>query len=240
MRLEPFVMFLNYLKTAIRNIWKYRTYSLINILGLAVGLAIFSLTTGFTIFQLGYNRFHRDADRIYCVVQELPSGEAGVRHSAVTRSPLRKLMKDEFAEIEDATRWIITGRTVVRHEDKKFYAEEGSIWLVDPNFLSFFTFEMISGDPESTFKEPNSIVLAESTARKYFKRLDVVGEKLTLWNDFELVVTGITRDPPDNSSLKYEALVSSDIYDWDTNWDIIGVTFVKLAEPDRPQLLEQK
>jgi putative ABC transport system permease protein len=233
-------MLLNYLKTAIRNIWKYRTYSLINIMGLAVGLALFSLTVGFSIFQLSYNAFHRDADRIYCVVQELPSGENGVRHSAVTRSPLRKLLKDEFSEIEDATRWIITGRTAVRHEDKKFYAEEGAIWFVDPNFLTFFTFEMISGDPATALKKPNSIILAESTALKYFERLDVVGDKLTLWNDIELVVTGITRDPPDNSSLKYEALVSSDIYDWDTNWDIVGVTFAKLSENTRPELLEQK
>jgi putative ABC transport system permease protein len=233
-------MFLNYLKTAIRNIWKYRTYSMINILGLAIGLALFSLTAGFTIFQLGYNNFHRDADRIYCVVQELPSGEAGIRHSAVTRSPLSKLLRDEFSEIEDATRWIITGRTVVRQGDKKFYAEEGSIWFVDPNFLTFFTFEMIAGDPETALKEPNSIILAESTARKYFAHIDIVGEKLTIWNNLELVVTGITRDPPNNSSLKYEALVSSDIYDWDTNWGIRGATFVKLSKQTRPEQLEDK
>jgi putative ABC transport system permease protein len=68
----------------------------------------------------------------------------------------------------------------------------------------------------------------------------VVGEKLTLWNELELVVKGITRDAPDNSSLKYEALVSSDIYDWDTNWDITGATFVKLSEHTRPDQLEQK
>ena len=224
-------MFLNYLKTAIRNIWKYRTYSLINILGLAVGLALFSLTTSFTIFQLGYNKFHRDADRIYCVVQEMPSGETGIRHTAVTRSPLRKLLKDEFAEIEDATRWIITGRSVVRLGDKKFYAEEGTIWIVDANFLNFFTFKMTSGDPETALKEPNSIILAESTARKYFSSLDIVGEKLTWWDENELVVTGITRDPPNNSSLQYEALVSSDIYDWDTNWDIRGGDICKTIRP---------
>ncbi len=233
-------MLLNYLKTAIRNIWKYLTYSLINILGLALGLALFSLTTSFTIFQLGYNKFHRDADRIYCVVQELPSGETGIRHTAVTRSPLSKLLKDEFSELEDATRWIVTGRSVVRNNDRKFYAEEGTIWIVDANFLNFFTFEMISGDPETVLKEPNSIVLAESTARKYFESLDIVGEKLTWWNDLELVVTGITRDPPNNSSLQYEALVSSDIYDWDTNWDIKGATFIKLSEHTRPEHLEQK
>jgi putative ABC transport system permease protein len=230
----------NFLKTALRNILKYKGYSIINIVGLAIGLALFSLTTGFTIFQLGFNKFHQDADRIYCVVQVLPSGETGERHSAWTRSPLSKLLADEFPEIEDATRWIISSRTVVRQGDRKFYAEEGRIWFVDSNFLTFFTFEMISGDPETALKEPNSIILAESTARKYFGSLDVVGEKLTLWNELELVVKGITRDAPDNSSLKYEALVSSDIYDWDTNWDISGATFVKLSEQARPDQLEQQ
>ncbi|NNL75179.1 MAG: FtsX-like permease family protein [Desulfobacterales bacterium] len=233
-------MFINYLKTAIRNIWKHKTYSLINILGLAIGLALFSLTTGFTIFQLGFNKFHQDADRIYCVVQVLPSGETGERHSAWTRSPLRKLLKDEFPEIEDATRWIYTGRTVVRHGDRKFYTEEGKIWIVDPNFLTFFTFEMISGNPQTALKEPNSIILAESTALNYFESLDVVGKKLTLWDNLELVVKGVTRDAPANSSLKYGALVSSDIYDWDTNWDISGATYVILSEHTRPDQLEKK
>jgi putative ABC transport system permease protein len=233
-------MFSNYFKTAIRNIWKYKTYSIINILGLAIGLAIFSLTAGLAIFHHSFNKFHQDADRIYCVIQVLPSGETGERHSAWTRAPLRKLLLNEFPEIEDATRWIITGRTVVRQGDRKFYAEEGSVWFVDPNFLKFFTFEMIAGDPETALKEPGSIILTESTARKYFGNVDVVGEKLTLWNDLDFVVKGITKDAPVNSSLKYEVLVSSDIYDWDTNWNIKGATFVKLSEQTRPAQLEHK
>jgi len=233
-------MFTNYFKTAIRNIWKNRTYSMINILGLAIGLAIFSLTTGLAKFHYSFNRFHKDANRIYCVIQVLPSGETGERHKAQTCAPLRKLLLEEFAEIEDATRWINTGRTVVRKGDKKFYAEELRIWIVDPNFLTFFSFEMIFGNPETVFKDPNSVVLAETTARKYFGRLDVVGEKLTIWDDAELVVKGITRDPPANSSLKYEALVATDIYDLDTNWNIRGATFIKLAEQVPPARLERK
>jgi putative ABC transport system permease protein len=233
-------MLRNYLITAIRNIWKHKTYSIINILGLAIGLAIFSLTTGLTKFHRSFNQFHQDADRIYCVIQVLPSGATGERHTALTRAPLRKLLVDEFPEIEDATHWIITGRTVVRQADKRFYAEEGRIWIVDPNFLTFFTFEMISGDSDTALKEPGSVILTESTARQYFGRINVVGEQLTLWDKYDFVVKGITKDAPANSSLKYEALVSSDIYDWDTNWDIVGATFVKLSEQSRPTRLEQK
>ncbi|MEJ2170925.1 MAG: ABC transporter permease [Desulfobacterales bacterium] len=123
-------MIKNYLTVAVRNIWKHKTYSIINILGLAIGLAIFSLTAGLTKFHRSFNQFHQDAARTYCVVQVLPSGATGERHTAVTRAPLRKLLADEFPQIEDATRWIITGRTVVRQADKKFYAEEGRIWIV--------------------------------------------------------------------------------------------------------------
>ncbi|MEJ2170924.1 MAG: FtsX-like permease family protein [Desulfobacterales bacterium] len=81
---------------------------------------------------------------------------------------------------------------------------------------------------------------AEFGLCNYFGRVDVVGEKFTIWNDVEFVVKGITRDVPANSSLTYDVLVSSDIYDWDTNWDIEGATFLKLSVQSRPAALEQK
>ena len=127
----------NYLIVAIRNIIKHKDYSIINIAGLAIGLAIFSLTVALSKFQMSFNQFHKDADRIYSIVQVLPSGAAEDRHSARTRAPLRRLLLDEFSEIEDATRWIPTDRLVIRHKKNKFYAEEGTILLVDSNFLTF-------------------------------------------------------------------------------------------------------
>ena len=132
-------MILNYLKIAVRNILKHKGYSIINIAGLAIGLAIFSLTAALFKFQMSFNQFHRDTDRIYSVVQVVPSGVTGERHSARTRAPLRRLLLNEFPEIEDATRCIPTDRVVVRQENNKFYAEEGTVWLVDPNFLTFFS-----------------------------------------------------------------------------------------------------
>jgi len=123
-------MISNYFKTAIRNILKHKGYSMINIAGLAIGLAIFSLTAALFNFQMSFNQFHRDADRIYSVVQVVPSGTAGERHSAITRAPLRNLLLNEFQEIEDATRWIPTDRAVVRQERNTFYTEEGTIYLI--------------------------------------------------------------------------------------------------------------
>ena len=123
-------MFSNYFKTAIRNILKHKGYSIINIAGLAIGLAIFSLAATLFKFQMSFNQFHRDADRIYSVVQVVPSGTGSDRHSAITRAPLRNLLRNEFQEIEDATRWIPTDRAVVRQERNTFYTEEGTIYLI--------------------------------------------------------------------------------------------------------------
>jgi len=233
-------MIKNYLTTAIRNIYKHKGYAILNIAGLAIGLAVFSLTAVFFQFHLSFHKFTKDADRIYTIVQVLPSGSAGNNHSASTRAPLRHLLLDEFSEIEAATRWINTGRTVVRQGEKKFYAEERSIWFVDSNFLTFFSFEMIIGDAAVALKDPNSAVLTESTARKYFGSIDVVGEKLKTWQDHSLVVKGVSKDVPHNSSLKYDVLVSSNTFDWEMNWNISGTTFVRLAEQADRTKLEQK
>jgi putative ABC transport system permease protein len=191
-------MIKNYFKTAIRNIWKHKTYSLINILGLAIGLAIFSLTADLFKFQMSFNQFHQDADRIYSIVQVVPSGTGSDRHSVITRAPLRNLLRNEFQEIEEATRWIPTDRAVVRQERNTFYTEEGTILLVDSNFLTFFSFEMIAGDPETALSESNSVVLSESTARRYFGSVNAMGRKLTIWKDLEFVVKGVARDAPLN------------------------------------------
>ena len=233
-------MIRNYFKIAIRNIIKHKGYSIINIVGLAIGLAIFSLTAALFTFQMSFNQFHRDADRIYSIVKVLPSGTADDRHSARTRAPLRNLLLNEFSEIEDATRWIPTDRVVVQQGRNKFYAEEGTFWLVDPNFLTFFSFEMLVGDAEAALSEPNSVVLTESAARKYFGNANVLGQKLTTGKGLELVVQGVTRDVPFNSSLKYDVLVALNTFNFETNWNVKGATFVRLANTAQPNQLEQK
>jgi len=123
---------------------------------------VFILVALFVDFHANFDRFHEHADRIYSVVQILPSSAEGKRHSARTPAPLLPLLSNEFDEIEDATRWIPTDKWIVRAENKPFFTREGRLWGVDPNFLSFFSFKMISGNPETALKEPNSVVLAES------------------------------------------------------------------------------
>jgi putative ABC transport system permease protein len=232
-------MITNYFKIATRNIFKHKGYAVINIAGLAIGLAVFILVASFVDFHASFDRFHQHADRIYSVVQILPSGAEGKRHSARTPAPLLPLLLNEFDEIEDATRWIPTDKWVVKAENKTFFAREGRLWGVDPNFLLFFSFKMISGNPETALKEPNSVVLTESTAHKYFGNENAMGRTITLANTYNFTVTGITEDVPSNSSLPYELLVSAHTFNWQTNWDVICVTFVRLTEESDPHNLAQ-
>jgi putative ABC transport system permease protein len=233
-------MFKNYLIVAVRNLVKHKGYSIINITGLAVGLAIFSLTAALFKFQTSFNQFHRDADRIYSIVKVISSGSTDDRHTTKTRAPLRNLLLNEFSEIEDATRWIPTDRVVVSHGRKKFYVEEAALWFVDPNFLAFFSFEMLIGDAKTALSEPNAAVLTESLARKYFGKIDVVGQRLTTGKGLELVVQGVTRDVPLNSSLKYEVLASLKGLDLENNWNVHGATFIRLADSATTDGLEHK
>jgi putative ABC transport system permease protein len=231
-------MFKNYLTVSFRNIIKHKGYAFINIAGLTIGLAVFILVASFVDFHANFDSFHRDADRIYSIIQILPSAAEGKRHSARTPAPLLPLLSNEFDEIEDATRWIPTDKLIVRARNKTFFAGEGRLWGVDPNFLSFFSFKMIAGNPETALKEPNSVVLTESTARRYFGNENAMGRTITLANTYNFAVTGITEDVPSNSSLTYELLVSAHTLNWQTNWEVICVTFVRLTKESDPQDLE--
>jgi putative ABC transport system permease protein len=198
-------MFINYLKTAYRNIIRNKGYSLINIVGLALGLAIFSMAALLAEFHFGFDKFHKDADRIYSVVQTFATAEKEVDHSARTPAPLKQLLAGEFPEIEDATRWIYLDDMSVKYKDKKFHEKGATAMAVDSNFLSFFSFALISGEPETVLSEPNSVVLTESAARKYFGNESPIGKTLTvmLYSELPLKVTGVTKDVPKNSSLNY-------------------------------------
>jgi putative ABC transport system permease protein len=99
---------------------------------------------------------------------------------------------------------------------------------------------MLAGDPETALSESNSVVLSESTARRYFGSVNAMGRKLTIWKDLEFVVKGVARDAPLNSSLKFDMLISLNTFDWETNWSIKGATFVRLAKKTQPHNLELK
>ena len=235
-------MILSYFKTAIRNIYKHKAYSFINITGLALGLAIFSMAALLVEFHFSFDKFHEDFDQIYSVVQTFAKHDKKVDHSARTPAPLKQLLAGEFPEIDEATRWIYLDDMTVSYEDKKFHEKGATAMAVDSNFLSFFNFALISGEPEKVLSQPNSVVLTESAARKYFGSESPMGKTLTvlLYSELPFKVTGVTRDVPLNSSLQYQLLFSLNTFNFDNNWHVWGATFVKLAGQADPRRLQQK
>ncbi len=199
-------MIKNYLTISWRNITKHRVYSVITMSGLVLGLGVFILFALLLFSQSDFDTFHKNSKRIFSIVQVLPRGVEKDHHSAITPAPLKEALLAEFPEIEKAARFFPPGRTVVRHGEKTFY--ENGVRFADADFLSIFSFAFIKGEPETALAKPYSIVLTKASAIKYFGDEDPLGNSLTLNNDFDGVVTGIIEDTPENSSIRFDFLVS--------------------------------
>ena len=150
-------MLKNYLKTAIRNIGRHRVYYTLNILGLGLGLAFFILTLVYTSFENGYDRFHENANKIFCVVKINTAANNRPVHSAILPSPMLPAMAEAFPEIENSTRYMWGGRQIVRSGEKILY--ENGAWYVDSGFLSMLSFEMIEGNPLTALSDPYTAVV---------------------------------------------------------------------------------
>ena len=129
-------MLSSYIKIAWRNLKSHKIYSAITISGLVLGLGVFIVFALLLFSQSNFDSFHKNADRIYCVVQVASRGVEKDHHSAITPAPLKDILLAEFPEIEKAARFSPAGRLVVRHRDKLFY--ENRIRFVDSDFLSIF------------------------------------------------------------------------------------------------------
>jgi len=226
-------MLKNYLAVALRHILRHRGYSLLILFGLALGIAVFMLAAVYTGFNISFDTFHQGADRIHMIVQVVPSENKGEQNSTVLPAPFLAAMIAEFPEIEDATRLSRCGKIIVRSIDQIFY--ESNVLLVDPNFFAFFNFDLRKGNPLTSLTEPNSIVLSEDAAVKYFGDSNPVGKTLTLDNDIDVSVTGIVENNRLDSSIKYDFLLSMEtarrLYGWMDDWTVNSQTpFVKLKK----------
>src|SRR5215470_14555533 len=157
-----------YLKTAWRNLWKNKTFSFINIFGLATGIASSLLIFLFVQDELSFDRFHKDAVNIYRVVKDFVNDDGSRLPDATTPPALAPAMQQEIPEVERVTRVFPSwGRDfLIKYGDKKII--EQNLYRVDSSFFDVFTFPLIKGDRNSAFKNVNSIVVTKSTAKKYF------------------------------------------------------------------------
>jgi putative ABC transport system permease protein len=216
-------MFKNYFLIALRNLKKQKAFSLINIVGMAVGMAGFILFALLAGVKLNADKFHENADRIYSVVQVVLPENKEERHLAFTPGPVAGALRMEFPEIEEVVRVGPGGRMTLKRGDESFF--ENNILFVDPGFFSMFSFKMAAGSPETALAEPYSMVMSESAAIKYFGDEDPIGKVLTLDKNVNVTVTGITRNISRTSSIRFDFLISMEtsralsgvLDDWTTN-----------------------
>lgn len=238
-----FAMLKNTMKVAFRTLMRQKMYSAITVFGLAVGLGVFILFWLTSDVAFTADTFHVNADRLYSVVQVVSSGNEGEQHTAITPAPLIAAIRHEIPEIEDGVRFFRAERMIVQRGNENFY--EDDMLFCDPNFLSLFTFKTIVGDALKILSEPNSIVLTEESAQKYFGDENPIGKSLTLNNRVDVLVTGVMEEAPLNSSITYDFLVSMEtarqLYNWMDDWEVNSqATFLLLPEKYSVEELEAK
>ncbi len=198
-------MFKNYLTTAFRNLWKRRGFSLINILGLSVGLTACFLIFLYVRFEGSYDSFHARADRIYRVACDVRTPSETI-HANGPAWPVGPALKRDFPEVAA----VVRTRTVsflFREGDIK-YQEENSL-LADPDFFKVFNFPLLKGDPNTALREPFSVVFSATAAKKYFGNTDPMGQVILLaQKGWPVRVTGVMKDLPANSMITGDVVVS--------------------------------
>lgn len=237
-------MFKNYFKVAMRNLLRNKTYSLINILGLAIGIACCVLIVLFVTDELSYDRFHTKADRIYRTALDAEMMGQKVQ-APISPNPLAKAMREELPEVETSSRinpYRAEALVSWKEKDKKFYEKQTWAW-VDSTFSDIFDFELIEGDAKAALSQPNQVTISESAAAKYFGADNPIGKVLNLDNDRDYLVVALMKDMPSNSHFRYDFLASMvSLHDQGSkNWLSSNVyTYVLLKEEATKEQLEGK
>ncbi|MEM7655252.1 MAG: ABC transporter permease [Bacteroidota bacterium] len=202
-------MLRNYFLTAFRNLWKQRFYTVINLLGLAVGIASCILITLFVRDELQFDQHHSKADRIYRLWADIKFNKDADKVPQLP-APLAETLVRDFPEVEAAARFRFSGQWLVRHKDGNGEnIRETEVLYADQSIFDIFDFELLAGDIETALTEPNTLVLNRSTAEKYFPSAEeAYGKTLTLDNDWDVKVTGVIADIPPTSHFQGDMFLS--------------------------------
>jgi putative ABC transport system permease protein len=198
-------MIKNYIKIAIRNLLKYKGTSFINIFGLSAGITCCILISLFVLDELSYDRYHEKSGQIYRVTLQ---GIVGTNefNGAITCAPLAAALARDFPEVVAATRFRSFGFPVLRYGEKVF-SEERFFWT-DPTIFDVFTIPFIKGDPKTALSKPNTVVITQTMAKKYFGDEDPMGKILDADRKRDYMITGVVEDVPRNSHFHFDFLGS--------------------------------
>ncbi len=250
-------MFRNYLKIACRNLWKHKTFTFINVAGLAVGMATSLLILEYVSFERSFDSFHHQADNTYRVVYNQTTENGAVTSKATTFASVGQGLQNTFPEIKSVVRFH-RSRALLSYEAKgqtRLFREE-NILAADPSLLTFFSLPLVRGNATASLLTPTSIVVSQALARKYFGSENPIGKTLKMtggygdWtgDDYQEVsyytVTGVLAEIPANSHLKIDALVSFRLFSRGekelSNWGDSFHTYVALHPGTSVQTLATK
>lgn len=237
-------MLKNFLTIAWRNLTRNRNYAIVNILGLAIGLACFMFIMLYVQDELSYDKFHPKGERIYrMALERIYPGRS--RLYAIIPPSYAEAVKKEFAEVEETCRLFTGNGSVFLKKEEQVYEEKNVVWT-DTSFFDLFGLQLLKGDKEKALEKPFSAVLTESTAKKYFGDANPLGQTLELaQGDDKWLITGICEDLPANSHLKLDILVSSSTFNNDflaqPNFiSFAAYTYLLLKPNASPAALEAK
>ncbi|HEU4858329.1 MAG TPA: ABC transporter permease, partial [Chitinophagaceae bacterium] len=235
-------MIKNYFKTAFRNLWKNKTYSFLNIFGLAVGIACAGLIFLWVEDEISYNDNHQKKDQLYQVLEN-QAYEGKTYTFSATPGVMAPAMMEGLPAIKNTCRLTWQQYTLFSFGEKAIY-ERG--FYADSSLLSMFTIPFIKGKKENAFQHLHSLIISEKMAKKFFgDQQDVLGKTLRLDNKEEYLITGVFKDLPNNSTIKFDWLASFKIYfdrnTWLNEWGNNSIqTFVELEKNSNVASLNQK
>jgi len=234
-------MIKHYLKIGLRNIRKHTAYNVINIGGLAVGLACCLMIALYVQHEWSYDTWMDDADRIYRVPMEI-SSEGNIRGFSVIAAPVAPNLEKDYSQVENTLRLWQRGTRLVRLSDERVFYEDNA-YYADPSFFAFFTLDMPEGDPSTALTRPNTVVLSQSTAERYFGNRPATGNTIEI-NNTEFEITGVMEDTPVNTHHDFNMILSwSTLGGWDQleNWhSTMFFTYVKLRPGTDAALFEEE
>ncbi len=230
----------NYFKTAVRNLLRQKGFSFLNVLGLAIGMAVSLLILLYVQDELSYDRFNKLADRTHRVTMSFKFGgrEGNV---AVVAPPTAQTLIDEFPEVVDAVRFRQRGSLILKVGDHSF--KERRVAYADPSFFRVFSVPLLKGSPDAALRDANTLILSRTTARKYFGDSDPIGQVVKVNNETDFMVAGVYEDIPSNSHFHFDVMVAMATLEEsrDTSWLSQNFhTYVVLSEGADPKALGAK
>ena len=198
-------MLKNYLKVALRNLVKQKSYSVITIIGLSVGITCCLLIMLYVKQELSYDKFYPQSDRIFRVAHQVTTPQS-VTYAAATPAPLAPALKEEYPEIQHITRMYFENALLFEIGSKRIF--EDNLIFADPEFFKVFPFRILMGDPSHLLDSPDSLVLTASMAKKYFADENPIGKTIRVDKQYNFIIAGVMQDVPINSHYHIDFVAS--------------------------------